>query len=136
MKFSLKNIENWRFWKMTFFWVGHFGFLFSKKNFLFCFFLMEETLGFIWGIIFFEILMITLVSSQKSLPPNISAGSVPGIRRIKPWQTTLERHQGPSNNRYRLLGWLFRRANLLKHLIFPHFRFRCIHFRLEVWNSK
>ena len=76
MKFSLKNIENWRFWKMTFFWVGHFGFFFSKKNFLFCFFLMKKTLGFIWGIIFFEIFMIILVSSQKSLPPNISAGSV------------------------------------------------------------
>ena len=32
MKFSLKNIENWRFWKMTFFWVGHFGFFFFKKT--------------------------------------------------------------------------------------------------------
>ena len=37
---------------------------------------MKKTLGFIWGIIFFEILMITLVSSQKSLPQNISAGSL------------------------------------------------------------
>ena len=27
-----KNIENWRFWKMTFFWVDHFEFFFSKKN--------------------------------------------------------------------------------------------------------
>ena len=34
------------------------------------------TQGFIWGIIFFKILMVTLVSSQKSLPSNISAGSV------------------------------------------------------------
>ena len=24
-----KNIENWRFWKTTFFWVGHFGFFAS-----------------------------------------------------------------------------------------------------------
>ena len=35
MKFSQKNIENWRFWKMTFFWVGHFEFHFFKKNFFF-----------------------------------------------------------------------------------------------------
>ena len=30
MKFSQKNIENWRFWKTSFFWVGHFEFFFSK----------------------------------------------------------------------------------------------------------
>ena len=35
MKFSQKNFENWRFWKMHFFWVGHFDFFFQKKNF-FC----------------------------------------------------------------------------------------------------
>ena len=29
LKFSRKNIENWRFWKTQFFWVGHFGFFFS-----------------------------------------------------------------------------------------------------------
>ena len=33
---SQKNIENWRFWKTQFFWVGHFGFFFSKKK-IFCF---------------------------------------------------------------------------------------------------
>ena len=27
-----KNIENWRFWKTTFFWVGHFAFFFFKKK--------------------------------------------------------------------------------------------------------
>ena len=32
MKFSRKNIKNWRFWKTQFFWVGHFEFFFSKKN--------------------------------------------------------------------------------------------------------
>ena len=32
MKFSQKNIENWRNWKMSFFLVGHFEiFLFQKK---------------------------------------------------------------------------------------------------------
>ena len=35
MKFSQKNIENWRFWKMTFFWVGHFEFYFFKKKIFF-----------------------------------------------------------------------------------------------------
>ena len=32
MKFSEKNIENWRSWKMTFFLGGHFEFFFSKKK--------------------------------------------------------------------------------------------------------
>ena len=29
-KYSQKNIENWRFWKITFFWVGHFDFFFAS----------------------------------------------------------------------------------------------------------
>ena len=37
LKFSRKNFENWRFWKMHFFWVGHFEFFF-QKNFFFAFF--------------------------------------------------------------------------------------------------
>ena len=41
MKFSWKNIENWRSWKMTFFWVGHFEFFFSKKKFFFCLILIK-----------------------------------------------------------------------------------------------
>ena len=35
LKFSWKNIEDWRFWKTQFFWVGHFEFLFFR--FFFCF---------------------------------------------------------------------------------------------------
>ena len=35
MKFSQKNIENWRFWKMTFFWVCHFIYFFQKITFFF-----------------------------------------------------------------------------------------------------
>ena len=38
MKFSQKNFENWWFWKMHFFWVGHFEIFFPKKNFFFAFF--------------------------------------------------------------------------------------------------
>ena len=41
MKFSQKNFENWRFWKMHFFWVGHFEFFFLKKIFFFCFIPMK-----------------------------------------------------------------------------------------------
>ena len=37
---SQKNIENWRFWKMTFFWVSHFDFFFQKKK-KFCFILLK-----------------------------------------------------------------------------------------------
>ena len=64
----------WNFWKeilrigdfekTQFFWVGHFGFFllhFHENH--------SKVLGYQeWG----EIFLITLVSSQKSLPPNIS----------------------------------------------------------------
>ena len=33
MKFSWKIFENWLFWKMSFFLVGHFEFFFRKKKF-------------------------------------------------------------------------------------------------------
>ena len=52
MKFSQKNIENWRSWKMTFFLGGHFDFFFSKKKKI-CFILLKRPKAFIWGIIFF-----------------------------------------------------------------------------------
>ena len=46
MKISWKNIENWRSWKMSFFWGGHF-------EFFFCFISMKTSSPFIWGIIYF-----------------------------------------------------------------------------------
>ena len=36
MKFSEFFFQNWRFWKMYFFWVGHFEFFFFKKKNFFC----------------------------------------------------------------------------------------------------
>ena len=53
MKFPWKNIENWRSWKMRFFWGGHFEF---SKSAILNFFLLhisEKPSPFIWGIIFF-----------------------------------------------------------------------------------
>ena len=53
MKISWKNIENWRSWKMRFFWGGHFEF---SKTAILIFFLLhisEKPSPFIWGIIFF-----------------------------------------------------------------------------------
>ena len=41
MKFSQKNIENWRSWKTQFFWVGHFDFFFWI--FAFCFISMKKS---------------------------------------------------------------------------------------------
>ena len=32
LKFLKKNIENWRFWKSQFFWVGHFNFFLLHPN--------------------------------------------------------------------------------------------------------
>ena len=68
MKISKKNIENWRNWKTQFFWVGHFEFflLHPHEN-------QSKVLGYQrWD----KMLMITLISSQKSPTPNISAPSV------------------------------------------------------------
>ena len=48
MKVSWRNIKNWRSWKMRFFRVDHFNFLFfSKKNL--CFSLIKTFGLFIWG---------------------------------------------------------------------------------------
>ena len=46
MKVSQKIIENWRFWKTLFFWVGHFESLFSKKS-IFLLFSHENKSNFI-----------------------------------------------------------------------------------------
>ena len=73
MKFSQTIFENWRFWKTQFFWVGHFGILFSKKKLLNPHENQSNLLGYEGWV---EILMITLVSSQKSPNLNISAPSV------------------------------------------------------------
>ena len=35
IKFSQKNLENWQFWKLHFFWVGHFEIFFKKIFFFF-----------------------------------------------------------------------------------------------------
>ena len=53
MKFSWKNIENWRSWKMIFFWVGHFQFFLQKNKKNFCFISMKTSSPFLWGIIYF-----------------------------------------------------------------------------------
>ena len=44
-RFSRKNFENWRFWKMSFFWVSHFEFFFLKKKKKFCFIPMKISLN-------------------------------------------------------------------------------------------
>ena len=41
MKFSKFFLQNWRFWKMYFFWVGHFEFFFQKKKIFFCWILTK-----------------------------------------------------------------------------------------------
>ena len=53
MKFSWKNIKNWRSWKMMFFWGGHFEFSKSAILNFFLLHLCEKSSPFIWGIIFF-----------------------------------------------------------------------------------
>ena len=53
MKISWKNIENWRSWKMRFFWGGHFEFFKSAILNFFLPHLSEKPSPFIWGIIFF-----------------------------------------------------------------------------------
>ena len=53
MKFSGKNIENWRSWKMRFFWGGHFEFFKSAILNFFLLHISEKPSPFILGIIFF-----------------------------------------------------------------------------------
>ena len=53
MGISWKNIENWRSWKMRFFWGGHFEFFKSAILKFFLLHLCEKSSSFIWGNIFF-----------------------------------------------------------------------------------
>ena len=53
MKISWKNIENWRSWKMSFFWGGHFEFLCRPFWIFFLLHFIEKCSPFLWGIIFF-----------------------------------------------------------------------------------
>ena len=53
MKISWKNIENWRSWKMRFFWDGHFEFFESAILNFFLLHFSEKRSPFIRGIIFF-----------------------------------------------------------------------------------
>ena len=53
MKISWKNIENWRSWKMRFFWDGHFEFLSRPFWIFFLLHFIEKSSPFLWGIFFF-----------------------------------------------------------------------------------
>ena len=67
MKFWRNLLSFWRSWKTQFFWVGHFDFFFNNFFFLLHFHENQsKVLGYQEWV---EILMITLVFSQKSLPP-------------------------------------------------------------------
>ena len=69
-----KNIENWRFWKSQFFWAGHFGIFFQIFFFLLSYHKNQSKYLGKQGLV--KILMIILVSSQKSSRANISVPSV------------------------------------------------------------
>jgi hypothetical protein len=71
MKFSQKNLRIGDFEKLSFFESAILDFYFSKKK-LFLLHPHENLSKFLGYQGWFEILMITLVSSKKSLPPNIS----------------------------------------------------------------
>ena len=52
IKFWQQNIENWRSWKITLFWVSHFDFFF-QFFFFFASSQWKDQRLFIWGIIYF-----------------------------------------------------------------------------------
>ena len=78
MKFSQKNIDNWRFWKTQFFWVGHFDIFLLKKN---CFISMKISQRFLDIKTGSKLWWLSWFPAKKSLPPNISATSIP----CEPW---------------------------------------------------
>ena len=79
-------------------WVGHFGLFFSFSFlFLLCSYENQSNLLGYQGWV--EILMIILISSQKSLPPNILAGSVivnSGRQQLYCWHILKHRISGNS----------------------------------------
>ena len=72
MKISWKNIENWRSWKMRFFWGGHFEFSKSAILIFFCFISVEKAAR-LDKVSFFSALWMAFPESWKRSCPNFYA---------------------------------------------------------------
>ena len=64
MKISWKNIENWRSWKMRFFWGGHFEFFKSAILIFFCFISVKNP-AHLYEVLFFSALWMVFPESWK-----------------------------------------------------------------------
>ena len=72
MKFSWKNIENWRSWKMRFFWGGHFEFFKSAILNFFCFISVKDP-ALLYEVTFFSALWMVFHKSWKRSCSNFYA---------------------------------------------------------------
>ena len=72
MKFSKKIIENWRSWKMRFFWVDHFEFFKSAILIFFCFISVKKA-ACLYEVSFFSALWMGFPESWKRSCPNFYA---------------------------------------------------------------
>ena len=75
MKISWKNIENWRSWKMRFFWVGHFEFFFASSQW------KKQTFHMRYH--FFSTLWMVFPESWKRSCPNFYAHDCTSVWRSK-----------------------------------------------------
>ena len=74
LTFWWKNIENWRFWKSQFFWVGYFDIFFQKI--FFCFISIKTRHKLRERMDGTQLLLLSFFSSQQQPTQNIFWGSV------------------------------------------------------------
>ena len=125
MGISWKNIENWRSWKMRFFWGGHFEFCKSAILNFFLLHLCEKSSPFIWGNNFFSQYVRTIMVTKYHFLLHLSEKSSPFI-----WGIIFFLHY----------GWFFQ--NLGKEAV-PTFMHTTVHrtskhylliYVLDFWN--
>ena len=100
MKFSWKNIENWRSWKMRFFWGGHFEF--------FLLHICEKSSPFVWGNIFFCTMDVFFQNLGKDFILTNMHTTV-----FQVWSATY--HKRPLNQFDKLAIWLTSRISHLSN---------------------
>ena len=88
MKISWKNIENWRSWKMSFFWGGHFEFSKSAILIFFCFISVNNP-ALLYEVTFFSSIWMVFSESWKRSCSNFNAHDcniwmVPNKWKLKP----------------------------------------------------
>ena len=102
MKISWKNMENWRSWKMRFFWGGRFEFLSRPLWFFFCFISVKKPAG-LNEVSFFSALWMVFPESWKRSCSNFYAhdcNHIFWVRKKRKWIVIMKAIWGSQGQRW------------------------------------